>query len=350
MGQRPVVVNMAVKMKNQGRPSPVVQFEWQQVDLQVKLEVVLKAYNEAKLEIASKDNTIAELKDKLEGQYQKAIVYINMKRILTLLDSLKEDKATLEPILDKWTAREVSLESIYSLSQEVGVDDSIKSTYELVKGKLLGHIVSKEGVRIDPKRIKAINNVPQPKNVKGIQSFLGKVIFVRWFIANFVNIVKPVVKLLKKDAKFSWDEEVAQAFDKIKRAIQEAVVLKSLDYSKPFSLFSFSYYHTIATVLLYKDDEGPYLVNARVVAYVPHAVVKDILSQSEVIGKRCMWINRTQEFDLEIKITKLVRGIELAKLMTESNLVNIHINNVETEEVMVTSIEMQPWYSEIVHV
>lgn len=154
-----------------------------------------------------------------------------------------------------------------------------------------------------------------PKNAKGIQSFLGKINFVRRFIANFAEVVKPIVKLLKKDAKFSWDGEVAQAFNRIKRAIQEAPVLKSPNYSKPFSLFSFASYHTVATILLQLDGEGhehpiafyskslqvaelkyeimekqtyalvkvvkafrPYLLSARIIAYVPHAVVKDILS------------------------------------------------------------------------
>lgn len=182
------------------------------------------------------------------------------------------------------------------------------------------------------------------------------------------------MKILKKDAKFVWDDEATLAFDKIKQAIQEAPVLKSPDYSKPFSLFSFASYHTIAAVLLQKDGEDyehpiafyikslqatelkyeimekqayalvkvvkvfrPYLVSSQIVAYVPHADVKDIMSQSEVTGKRCRW--RIQEFDLEIKIAKLVRGLGLAKLMTETNFEDIDINNVEIEEVMVTSIE-----------
>lgn len=93
----------------------------------------------------------------------------------------------------------------------------------------------------------------------------------------------------------------------------------------------------------------PYLVSAQIVAYVPHAIVKDILSQSEVTGKRCRWINKIQEFDLEIKNTKLVRGLGLAKIMTESNLLNVEVNNVEVDNNLVTSIERQPWYSEIVH-
>lgn len=188
--------------------------------------------------------------------------------------------------------------------------------------------------------------------------------------------------MLKKDTKFYWDEEASKAFGEIKKAIQEAQVLKSPDYSKPFSLFSFASYHTVVVVLLQKDNEGyehpiafyskslqvaelkyeimekqayalvkvvkafrPYLVNAQVTTYVPHAAVKDILSQFEVTSKRCRWITRIQEFDLEIKITKLVRGLDLAKIMAESNLLDVEVNNVEIKNILVTSIETQPWYS-----
>lgn len=57
---------------------------------------------------------------------QVAIVYLKMKRITNLLDYLKEEKATLELVLDKWIVREADLESIYSQSQEeVDVDDVI---------------------------------------------------------------------------------------------------------------------------------------------------------------------------------------------------------------------------------
>lgn len=83
-------------------------------------------------------------------------------------------------------------------------------------------------------------------------------------------------------------------------------------------------------------------MNVEVIAYVPHAVVKDILSQSEVTIKRCRWITKIQEFDLEIKITKLVRGLGLSKLMAESNLLDIEVNNVEIKKILVTSIETQP--------
>lgn len=63
-----------------------------------------------------------------------------------------------------------------------------------------------------------------------------------------------------------------------------------------------------------------YLVGVIVIAFVSNAVVKDIFSQQEVSGRRCRWINRIQEFDIEIQVTKLVRGQGLAKLMAQFNL------------------------------
>lgn len=68
----------------------------------------------------------------------------------------------------------------------------------------------------------------------------------------------------------------------------------------------------------------PYLVGGTIIAYVSNVVVKDVFIQIEVTGRRCRWINRIQEFDIEIQITKLVRGQGLTKLMAESNLEASH--------------------------
>ena len=51
-----------------------------------------------------------------------------------------------------------------------------------------------------------------------------------------------------------------------------------------------------------------YLMGATIIAFVPTTAVKDIFSQQEVSGRRCRWINRIQEFNIDIQIKKLVRG------------------------------------------
>ena len=73
-----------------------------------------------------------------------------------------------------------------------------KSQFALNEGKLLGHIVSAAGVHIDPERVKAIQTFTVLRSKKDIQSFLGKVNFVRRFIPNFAELVKHITSMLKK--------------------------------------------------------------------------------------------------------------------------------------------------------
>ena len=82
-----------------------------------------------------------------------------------------------------------------------------KSVLGIEEGKLLGHIISKYGVKVDPERIEAIKKIYFPKNVKSLQFFNGHINFIRRFIPNLVELMKPIQKLLKKDAKFDWTNE-----------------------------------------------------------------------------------------------------------------------------------------------
>ena len=65
-----------------------------------------------------------------------------------------------------------------------------KTIFGLEEGKLLGHIISKEGIRIDPTRIEAILNISHPRNIKELQEFLGKIIFLRRFISNLAELLR----------------------------------------------------------------------------------------------------------------------------------------------------------------
>jgi len=69
-----------------------------------------------------------------------------------------------------------------------------------------------------------------------------------------------------------------------------------------------------------------YILHSQIVAYVPNSVVKDVLVQRNVEGKRGKWIVKIQEYDLDIKPTKLVKGLGLAKFLTESNFQALGIN------------------------
>jgi hypothetical protein len=268
------------------------------------------------------------------------------------------------------------------------------------EGKLLGHIVSRDRIKIDPKRVEAIDTINIPRNIKEIQSFLGKIIFLRRFIPNFVEIVKLITDMLKKNNEVKWMAEAKASFARIKKVISEAPVLASPDYLKDFLIFSFASEHTVATVLLQKNEEGfeqpiaffskslrdvelrydimekqayamvkalkafrTYVLHSKVIAYVPTSSVKDILVQPDSDGKRGRWLAKIQEFDLEVKPTKLVKGQGLAKLLAESNFRALGINNLQgyegqgdvnepDDQIAISRIEekfvLSDWYKDIV--
>ena len=131
-----------------------------------------------------------------------------------------------------------------------------KSHFAMIEDKLLGHMVSTEGIKIDPERVKAILKITIPRNKKEIQYFIRKINFLRWFIPNFVEIIKHITEMLKKDREVKWSNQAIQSFEAIKHALIEAPVLIAPDYTKDFAIFPFASEDTIAAVLLQKNSDG----------------------------------------------------------------------------------------------
>jgi hypothetical protein len=93
--------------------------------------------------------------------------------------------------------------------------DPKKSHFFMEEGKILGHIVSPEGIKIDPERVKAIQQIDILRNKKSIQSFIGKINFLRRFIPNFAKIIKYITEMLKKDAEIKWIPKAKESFERI---------------------------------------------------------------------------------------------------------------------------------------
>ena len=105
-------------------------------------------------------------------------------------------------------------------------------------------------VRIDPSRVEAINTMSLPRSKKEVQSFLGKINFLRRFVSNFVELVKHITVILRKGNEAKWTTEPRESFVQIKKSLTEAPMLISPDYSKDFLIFSFASFETVAAVLL----------------------------------------------------------------------------------------------------
>ena len=87
------------------------------------------------------------------------------------------------------------LEQIFERYRKYGISlNPKKCVFVSLDRNILGHIISKKGISIDPKRIKAIAHIPLPHNKKGMQSLMSTINFGRRFVPNFSEIVKPMHK------------------------------------------------------------------------------------------------------------------------------------------------------------
>ena len=87
-----------------------------------------------------------------------------------------------------------------------------KSEFYLQEIHYLGHIISKEGIRMDPEKLKIIEEWPQPRNLHELRSFIGMCSYYRRFIGKFSIIAGPLHDLTKKKVKFQWTAKREQCF------------------------------------------------------------------------------------------------------------------------------------------
>jgi hypothetical protein len=97
----------------------------------------------------------------------------------------------------------------------------------------LGHIVSHEGVKVDPNNIKAMMDWPIPKTLNNLRGFLGLIGYYRKFVQNYGRIVAPLMTLTKKDA-FAWTPKETKSFEQIKEVTCKAPILTTPDFTKTF--------------------------------------------------------------------------------------------------------------------
>ena len=129
--------------------------------------------------------------------------------------------------------------------------------------KFLGHVVSKEGIKMDPRKVKAVLDQPPPVDLRGVRGFLGMAAYYRRFIKGFATIAEPINALLKKEVKFQWGADQQRAFDELKERLATQPVLCHYDYTLPIELRTDASGIGLGAVLLHEFPER----QKRVIAY-----------------------------------------------------------------------------------
>lgn len=130
-----------------------------------------------------------------------------------------------------------TLEKVFQRLQRHGMKlKTSKCLFMVNEVKYLGYVISKDGVKVDSDKIKAIIKIPRPRDISELRSFLGLVNFYAKFVKNLSTILSPLYELLKKEVSWKWSAERERAFAKVKKILVGAEVLAHYDPNKPLVL------------------------------------------------------------------------------------------------------------------
>ncbi|GBO33123.1 Retrovirus-related Pol polyprotein from transposon 297 [Araneus ventricosus] len=183
----------------------------------------------------------------------------------------------------------------------------------------LGHVISAEGVKTDPEKIKAVVDWPRPDKIHDLRSFLGLCTYYRRFVKNFSTIARPLHKLTEAKSNFNWTDECEKSFNSLKQALTSSPIWTYPRTDKDFILDTDASNEGIGAVLSQNTGNEErviayfskslehfhhYLYGRKFLLRTDHASLRWLLNFKEPEGQIARWIQRLQEYDFEIQHRK----------------------------------------------
>ncbi|KAJ9553505.1 hypothetical protein OSB04_017550 [Centaurea solstitialis] len=198
--------------------------------------------------------------------------------------------------------------------------------------EFLGHLVNREGIKVDPAKVEAVMKCETPKSPTQIRSFLGLVGYYRRFIQDFSKIAVPLTKLTRKNVGFSWEEEQQLAFETLRQKLCEAPVLTLPEGVEDMTVYCDASYHGLGCVLMQRgkviayasrqlnthEVNYPthdlelaavvfvlkiwrhYLYGVRCTIYTDHKSLQYFLDQPNLNMRQWRWLDVVKDYDCEI--------------------------------------------------
>lgn len=286
---------------------------------------------------------------------------VYMDDVIVFSTSLQEHLEKLNQIFDRFRRCQLKIQ----------LD---KSEFLKKEAEFLGHVVTPDGIKPNPRKLEAIRKYPIPKTTREIKSFLGLIGYYRKFIKDFAHVTKPITKCLKKNAKIDVDnEEYKEAFNLCKQILINSPVLRPPDFSKEFILTTDASNVAIGAVLSQGDPNSdhpvayasrtlnetetkystiekellaivwatnyfrPYLYGKKFTIMTDHKPLKWLFSLKEPNSKLVRWRLKLEEYEYSIEYKKgKLNSVADALSRVEINPLEIDnqsvMNNVDDEE------------------
>eukprot|EP00253_Pinus_taeda_P015686 PITA_15686 len=200
----------------------------------------------------------------------------------------------------------------------------------------LGHVISKEGIAVDPEKIRTIMEWPVPKDVADIRSFMGLAGYYRRFVEGFSRVAYPITSLQKKGKIFKWTAECQRSFEQLKHLLTTAPILSIADPNKDYVVCTDASKEGVGGVLMQegkviayesrklKEHEQKYsaydleltavihalkmwrhyLLGRKFLLLTDHHSLTNYFSQPTLNTRQARWADFLSGFDFEIKHLK----------------------------------------------
>ena len=208
-----------------------------------------------------------------------------------------------------------------------------KCEFWLKEVKFLGHVISAEGVAVDPTKVDAVLQWEQPKSVTEIRSFLGLAGYYRRFIKGFSQMAMPLTKLTRKGQPYVWDEKCEEAFQNLKTKLTTSPVLMIPDPTQTFTVYTDASKKGLGCVLMQNDRVVAYasrqlrpheenypthdlelaavvfalkiwrhhLYGSKFEVFSDHKSLKYLFDQKELNMRQRRWMEFLKDYDYELK-------------------------------------------------
>lgn len=304
-------------------------------------------------------STFQRVMDNVLRGLQNSICLVYLDDIVVFSTSLQEHIINLEKVFQRLR------ESNFKIQMD-------KSEFLKLETAYLGHIISNEGIKPNPDKIKAIQSYPIPKTPKEIKQFLGLIGYYRKFIPDFARVTKPMTQCLKKGRKVTLDSEYTKCFELCKSLLTNDPILQYPDFNKEFILTTDASNVAIGAVLSqgtvgsdkpisyasrtlneselnYSTIEKellaivwatkyfrPYLFGRKFKIYTDHRPLQWVMSLKEPNARLTRWRLKLSEYDFEVIYKK-------GKLNTNADaLSRVEIHNEEISSIAVNPTNKEP--------
>jgi hypothetical protein len=143
----------------------------------------------------------------------------------------------------------------------------------------VGHLITSEGLKPDPEKVRAVLEMKAPQSVKELRTFLGFIQYLGKFLPNLSTESAPLRQLLEKEIAWHWNQEQEQSFNKLKQMISTAPVLGYFNPTKPVTLSVDASAKGIGAVILQEDKPIAYASRAMTTAQQKYAQIeKELLA------------------------------------------------------------------------